>query len=478
VAQSKSTLEIILEWSQNRPLWQRDALRRIVAGGTLQDADVRVLVALCKKEHGDSTVQDTAKPLSKDDLPANPGAGESVALSSISGIEGVNQLAPNQELPFEPKGLTIIYGDNGAGKSGYARVLKRACRARFPGEIMPDAYDPQKRKPATAAIGYERGGKAKPAAQWHDDGKPHPVLSAVNVFDRECAAVHIREKNEVAFRPFGLDIPDDLADACQRVKAALADEQAALEKARDMVFDKPAWKPTTAVGRTLSSLSAATKLDALETLAKVSDAERDRHRRLSEDLAKDPVKASSEQILYADQLRALAALVAEAAALGSDETLASIHALGNASASKRAAAGLAASQAFEASAVPGVGDEAWRTLWEAARRYSSEAAYPRAHFPPCEPEMACVLCQQPLSDAARTRMAGFEAYVRSDVEQAGTGGGTCLFHRTESLRQEEYPDSDGDAPPDRHQRLRAWPGYFALSRHGTLPARAMPPCPR
>ena len=29
-------------------------------------------------------------------------------------------------LAFESTGVTIVYGDNGAGKSGYARILKRA----------------------------------------------------------------------------------------------------------------------------------------------------------------------------------------------------------------------------------------------------------------------------------------------------------------------------------------------------------------
>ncbi|WP_287308455.1 AAA family ATPase [Mesorhizobium sp.] len=410
-------MEIILEWSQSRPEWQRDALRRIVAGGALGESDIQELVALCKKEHGDDTVQLAAKPLTKTDLPANPGTGAAITLASIAGVEGVNQLAPNQELPFEPKGLTIIYGDNGAGKSGYARVLKRACRARFPGEIMPDAYHALNRKPATAAIGYARGGSAKPAIQWVDDGKPQPVLSAVNVFDRESGAVHVREKNAVAFRPFGLDIPDDLAAACQAVKTALGAEQAALESARDAVFSKPTWKPGTEVGKILSALSATTKLDRLEELAKVSHAERERHRQLAEDLAKDPVRASSEQTLYADELHALAALLTEAGTLGGDGAIEALWNLSAAVASKRAAATVVADGAFAASALPGVGGDAWRNLWESARRYSAEAAYPTGHFPPCDQMEACVLCQQPLSDEARARMARFEAYVRSDVEQ-------------------------------------------------------------
>ncbi len=40
-------------------------------------------------------------------------------------------------------GMTVIYGGNASGKSGYARVMKRACRARDQTEpIHPNANDP------------------------------------------------------------------------------------------------------------------------------------------------------------------------------------------------------------------------------------------------------------------------------------------------------------------------------------------------
>src|SRR6056297_1114509 len=130
----------LLVWSENRPLWQRDALRRIVLNGYPDEEAFEELLALCKKEHGDATVTLVAKPLSKDHLPIDPGAGESISLSSITNVSGVNQLATGQTLNFEESGMTIVYGQNGTGKSGYTRILKKACRSRHAGEIMPDVY--------------------------------------------------------------------------------------------------------------------------------------------------------------------------------------------------------------------------------------------------------------------------------------------------------------------------------------------------
>jgi hypothetical protein len=102
-----------------------------------------------------------------------------------------------------------------------------------------------------------------------------------SAFSTRTAPPFTSGKNEVAFRPFGLDIPDELAAATQRVKDALTAEQWALEKAQDAVFLKPPWKPATTVGRILSSLKADTKLGPLQALAAVSDQERERHQRLT-----------------------------------------------------------------------------------------------------------------------------------------------------------------------------------------------------
>ena len=82
----------LLVWSENRPLWQRDALRRIVLNGYPDEEAFEELLALCKKEHGYQAVTQAAKPLSRDHLPVDPGAGESISLSSIANVAGVNQL--------------------------------------------------------------------------------------------------------------------------------------------------------------------------------------------------------------------------------------------------------------------------------------------------------------------------------------------------------------------------------------------------
>jgi hypothetical protein len=170
-AQPKSVFEMILKWSLDRPLWQRDALRRIVAKGTLLPEDVAELVQLCLKGRGAKDIELTATLLAAEHMPAVAAAEAAISLTSIAGVAGVNRLASGQTLSFEPTGITVIYGDNGVGKSGYARILKRACRARSVGELLPNAFDPSAAQRASATIAYSAGNVAAPTIAWINDGK-------------------------------------------------------------------------------------------------------------------------------------------------------------------------------------------------------------------------------------------------------------------------------------------------------------------
>jgi ABC-type multidrug transport system ATPase subunit len=429
----KTVLEAILEWSSDRPAWQRDALRRIIAKGRLDDDDFKDLVQLCKVGRGAESGDLKAIPLEKAHLPANPGQGEAITLISVADVSGANNLAPGQTLAFEPNGLTVIYGDNGAGKSGYARILKRACRARHAGKIEENVYDAQAPKNASANITFGIGGATQPTERWQDSPMPHARLSAISVFDSECASVHLKDKNEVAFRPFGLDVPDELANACQVVKDALLAEQKQLERARNPIFAAPPWKVTTAIGRALAGLTADTDRKKVEAAATLSPEEAARLERLRDDLSKNPAKAAAEQALRADNIRRVITAVRAAEAGSTDFALLSVSKGANEAQVKREAARLASEKAFGGEVVTGVGGEVWRALWESARRYSTETAYPGQAFPPTDRNAHCVLCLQPLEQEALDRMARFDQFVQQDTavqarrtEQAAASGRATL----------------------------------------------------
>ena len=219
-----TVLQELLEWSQDRPTWQRDALRRLVLHGELSDDDIRALTDICKSAHGLAEQQDIV-PLTKEHVPDKTEGSAPVSLVSIFHHRGVNALAEDQTLKFGPN-LTVVYGDNAAGKTGYIRILKSACRARGQEQILGNVVSGATPLSPVVSIKYKCGPEPEPR-EWAGSGEDE-FISRVSVFDTHCAAVYLTEKTDVAFRPFGLDLFDKLVKACRAVRAKLESEQRAL----------------------------------------------------------------------------------------------------------------------------------------------------------------------------------------------------------------------------------------------------------
>ncbi|MCL3881035.1 AAA family ATPase [Marivita sp. GX14005] len=448
----------ILAWSENRPLWQRDALRRIVLNGYPDEAAFEELLALCKKEHGDETVTLAARPLSKDHLPVDPGVGESVSLSGIANVSGVNQLATGQTLNFEESGLTIVYGQNGTGKSGYTRILKRACRSRHAGEIMPDVYSASPTRTAKAELKISRASGTAETVAWEDEGQTEEMLSAITVFDRDAASVHVQKKNEVWFRPFGLDIPDDLAGVCQEIKARLTTEQETLEQKRNSVFLNPIWSSRSELGKALSSLRHDTDVGAVTPKTAFSNADEARLIKLQSDLAQDSAVAAQAQRDYAAQLDQLETYLKRIEQTLNDEARQALHATKKGADDMRMAANTAAHDAFSGLALVGVGETVWRTLWESARSYSQMAKEGGTPFPPSAGDI-CVLCHQQIDEPTAARMLGFEDFIKKDTETKAAEAEHAFKEAEQKFRSMVVHVNKVSAA---YRSLRA--GNFALAR--------------
>ena len=219
-----SVLGEILVWSETTPpYWVRDALRRIVTQRDFRDGDLQDLVALCKKAHGLADGSPDPAVLAREHVRESEPTG-AVSLCALTHVSNVNALEAGQTISFATQGLTVVYGDNGAGKSGYARILKRACRARGSGDpVLPNALSDRPAGTPTAKLKLAVSG-TESEHTWVDGAACATVLSAVSVFDTAAAQVYVTDKTDVRFRPFGLDVLDRLATACGAVKERLSKE--------------------------------------------------------------------------------------------------------------------------------------------------------------------------------------------------------------------------------------------------------------
>ena len=147
----------LTKWFSERPQWLQIAATRLLQQSVLSDKDVSELATLCQQE-ADGTL-----PKTTCSFPASAfsqSAAGTLRLCSISDVEGVNALAPKKPLEFGKGNITIVYGNNGSGKSGYVRLLKHVCGARETGTLHRNVYKPSAAV-QKACISFEQDGITK-----------------------------------------------------------------------------------------------------------------------------------------------------------------------------------------------------------------------------------------------------------------------------------------------------------------------------
>lgn len=339
-------------------------------------------------------------------------------LLAIKDLANVNALVQGGTLPIAPAGLTVIYGENGAGKSGYSRVLKHACRARDCREpILPDAkLDPKNVGVAQAAFEVLIDGHSVDLAWKYEAASPEP-LSDISIFDAHCARAYIDNHGDFAYVPYGLDILEGLAGVCNKLKAKAMQEKTA-NAPSDSAYSVLSHEQT-AVAIALNNIPARTKPEDIEALATLSKAEQERLAFLAKTLAEaDPKQKAQALRQKATRLNGLRERIAAAVVQISDDTLNELSSLIGKSNTAKAAAELAAAEFKQTPGqLPGTGGEEWKALFEAAREFAktSHAVY---EFPALPETSACPLCQNPLGADGSQRLIRFETFVKQAAEKA------------------------------------------------------------
>lgn len=413
-------LDDILEWSAQRAPWQRDALRRLAVHGSISETDIDELTQVCLASHDvanpDAPIP-TAAPFSQEHIPTTSPDAEAVRIITLSNIQGVNALAPGQVVTFAKDGMTIVFGFNGSGKSGYARILRAMCRARQPISILPNAFASGDQPPAAVTVDYSVADAATKSVRWEQGSKPPPELGRVNFFDSHCAAVHVNSVNEVAFTPFGLDILSKLVDASRGLNERIQRLISQTEASRPAQLLEPPIEPGSKVASMVSQLTADSSGEELRSLAESSVSTGERIAYLRTTLGSDPAQRARDLRREADRIAMIRRECAQTLTLTGQESVDAWKFKYDDAMRKRAAANLAANRAFGDQPLAGIGEETWREMWSAARRYSEHVAYPAKAFPHVEGDSVCVLCQQPIAAEAGARLVSFERFIRSDTER-------------------------------------------------------------
>lgn len=402
--------EDIVQWAAERSAWQQMVLRKLAEGREFTQAEVD---AIADDLIADESPQ--ASSLTASDIPGAQVAGATIRLKAIQELRNVNRLLDDGRLTFASNGLTVIYGDNASGKSGYARLIKVVVGARHREEVHPNIFDDTSTHPQRAIVDFEINGTDSDIT-WPGDSDPE--LRRVHFYDEACGDDYLGGETELSYRPSVLIMLDGLIAVCDKVHAVLD------EKLRDNSLASVA-PPTVPSGTSATSFLAG--LSATTTKAEIDAAcvlAPDSPKQLA-DLAQeevrlratDPEKERTRIDAFAGKVRTVADGVRSIATGLSDVRIKQAEATLTKATELRAAAAIASATTFESEPVSGVGSDTWRALWEAARQFSAGEAYHEHDFPYTGPDARCVLCQQSLSAEASSRFSRFHSYMQDTTER-------------------------------------------------------------
>jgi len=414
-----TVLREIHEWSKGLAFWQQDAVARLYADRNLSAADMEDLYALAKAEAGIPDCEGRLpKKLEEAQVALPPGPARLVQLAGIKDLANINALADGGRMPIAAAGLTAIYGENGAGKSGYSRVFKHACRARDRREpILPNAnLDPKVVGVAQAVFEAVIDGTAMDLP-WRFGSHPPEPLSDISIFDTHCARAYIDNHGDFAYAPYGLDILEGLAAACNKLKVRATHERAA-NAPSDAAYSGMT-KENTFVAKALLGIPSKTKPAEIRALAALSEGEQAQLRLLTVALAEaDPKQKAQALRQKATRFTALKDRIAGAVASVSAEKIDQLHVLIEKSNAAKMAAELAAAEFKDCPGqLFGTGGDEWKALFDAAKEFA-KVCHPEYEFPGLPKDATCPLCQNTLGQDAAARLIRFDAFIRQATEKA------------------------------------------------------------
>jgi ABC-type transport system involved in cytochrome c biogenesis ATPase subunit len=396
----------ILEWVREQEPWKQDLFLRASATPELSPDDA---AAVAEFLLGESKEGAGPREVTPDLLPVGEGSTEPMVIERIHELENVNKLDDGQSLCFAPDGVNAIWGANGAGKTGYSRILKHAGRTRDDETVLGNVAARDRGGPkATLRV---RVGKESSDHRLDLTEPASPLLGRICVSDAKAAEIYLTEETEVDYIPVVLSNLSRLVDGLGAVKRVLQDRLDAL----DLTPIDPGPFGDTDIGKLIAGLDANTP-EALVTAAVTFDEKaRKRHselrRRVAEiDAQRAPeLRRSAEEDVtaaasLATDLSALAAALNEEALAAARECFAAVT---TAKEAMRLAAETFAGEPFE-----NIGTDPWRLLWQAALDFAHGQGQ---SLPPDHDPAHCPLCMQTLGPEAVVRLRSFERFVADDV---------------------------------------------------------------
>ncbi|MDR0307402.1 MAG: AAA family ATPase [Chitinispirillales bacterium] len=413
-SQVESLETAIKEFAEKLPYWAKYLAKKILSENTISDNDIDnsysyLLENLKLKE-------ETQKP----DISINCNSANTtnyksdLFLTKLENVEGVNALVENQTIEFSPN-LTIIYGANGSGKSGYVRLLKNVFYSKAPEKILQNVHIDSGHKSVSAKFTFKSNDTEIPL---NNANKDNVEFKQFAVFDGKSAISHLEQKNEFEFRPSGLNFFANYTNAIKRVEDKLNVDIQGKSTQNDfsILFDGDSEIKTF-----VQNLNAQTKFDDIKRYTPFSDEDKTK----KEDIQKKSddlrliLSRKNEEILKLENIKKLLTenktAIERLNQIFTTEALVRVKAAINDCLTKEVTAKNEGIENFKTDKIQGIGTVEWKNFIISAETFAKKQNIKNNLY--LQKENNCLFCLQPLSEDAEKLIANYWIFIKSVAEQ-------------------------------------------------------------
>lgn len=403
----------IINWSKKKPMFLRDAIRRLLKSSALTDSDLEEIKNLIKKENGFDGLQICPIPAQESDIPTISYADNPIKLLQIKSPHNMSALTDGHPLEFSTDRLTIIYGKNGSGKSSYSKILKKMCWSRDKDVVLKKNVYTGDTSSQSVIIEFLEGNN-KVEFVWNEGQQSDKRLDSVFVFDSKCADIYLNKENPSEYKPAGIDILESLVAIFGELSRSFDNEILQLRRIKPQLLEQ--YKNTN-LYNWYQNIEEQLRNDIYEKLV-FSEEQKERKSVLEKALMNSNLSEANNNLkLKRQRYQALQKYLNGIETFFSQEAVESICKLNEDYLSKKQASILAKSS-YETQSAFTIGGHAWKVLWNAAREYAIHELNVDYPIASSNDGAYCVLCHQHLDKEAKERLQKFDLFIqdRTSIE--------------------------------------------------------------
>jgi ABC-type Mn2+/Zn2+ transport system ATPase subunit len=400
----------IIEWIQTRPYWEQAAFKKLIDTGKPDESHFDNLIQWCledKKLHTMSVERETMnwEIISKGFSDSAP---QSIQLKKLFNLQNVNALSENHSLTFHSN-LTLIYGTNGSGKSGYSRVLSHLGLRWKDIEILPNIYSENQQIPNfSLEVSYNEQAQTIN----FEVGKEFQRFNGIYVFDSLSVVKQLTKSEKISFSPAGLKFLTELSDVVTKVNERFQLNFGKLSSPHS--FDK-LFTSKSQISQLIGGIDEKSIFERIEKLAHLTEIELEERDNFEKRLVSLKSQSVDDKITRINKiigdLKSLVLKIKQIENHFNSEFISQIHLQIEDQLTLESKASQHGVEKFQSANISNVGSTEWHRFIDAAMAFANtQEQYPAEGS-------ECLFCQQKLTTESSQLIQSLWIYLQEDLQE-------------------------------------------------------------